>query len=157
VPIEPPIRLPDDFERRWRGAQRSATETIVNLGRAGELIGTRVTREVRKHGVPSSTALIILEILDGAGGELGVSEVAARSMVTRATLSGVFATLERERLVLRARGADDGRTTVLSLTARGRDVLYAALGPLHRAETSWCAALSEADRERLIQLLAAFR
>jgi DNA-binding MarR family transcriptional regulator len=148
------LRVEPDFEQRWPGAECSATEVIINLGQAGERVGALVARTVRRYGIPSSTALIVLEILEGAGSALTPSEIAARSFVTRPTLSGVFDTLQRRGLISRTADTRDKRSARLSITADGQDVLKRALTTLHQAEAGWCRDLSTAERAAVIQALA---
>jgi DNA-binding MarR family transcriptional regulator len=148
------LRVEPDFEQQWPGAERSATEVIINLGRAGEEVGARVARTVRAYGIPSSTALNILEILRGAGAALTPSELAERSFVTRPTLSGVFNTLLRRGLISRTTDARDKRSARLAITPAGDTALARALAELHRAEARWCRDLNVTQRKSLIRALA---
>lgn len=154
-PPEPPepIRVEADFEATWPGAQRSATEVVLNLGRAGEAVAALVDQIVRGHGIPSRTALIVLEILGGSPEPLTPGQVAQRSFVGGSTLSGVYTTLERHGLISRTRRADDRRSARLAITRRGRRTVESALRDLHQAERRWVAGLSAADRETLIRAL----
>jgi len=148
------LRVGPDFEKQWPGAESSATEVIINLGRAGEKVGTLVAQTVRPYGIPSTTALIVLEVLAGADTALTPSELADRSFVTRPTLSGVFDTLQRRGLIERTADTHDKRSARLSITPAGRDVLERALTELHQAETRWCRDLSAAQRTALVRALA---
>lgn len=149
-----PIRLEPDFETSWPGAQRSATEVVLNLGRAGETVGAMVDQVVRRHGVPSRTALVVLEILRGSDEPLTPSQIAQRSFVGGSTLSGVFTTLQRHGLVERMRSAADGRSFRLTITPEGIRTVESALLDLHRAEAEWVSGLSAKEREALIRGLA---
>ena len=148
------IRLSDDFEQRFPNAQRSATEVIRNLARAGESVSSLIARVVRPYGIPSATAYMVLEILDGEPMMITPSEVADRSLVGRATVSGVLNTLTRYGLVVRTPATQDRRSVHLVITREGRERLRRARLELHALESRWCAELSEDERERLIALVA---
>lgn len=148
------IRAPQDFEQRFPRAERSATEVIRNLQRAGESVSGLIAQAVRPYGIPSATALMVLEILAAEPMTMTPSEVAERSLVGRATVSGVLNTLTRYGLVVRTPDTRDRRSIQLVITPEGRERLRQARAELHALESRWCRALTEADRQQLIALLA---
>lgn len=147
------VRVNPDFEDEWPGSSASATEIVLNVVRTGEALGARVDAMARAAGLPSVTAMIVLEVLRGAGEPLHPATVAERCFLSRPALSSVMDTLERRGHLVRRIHVEDRRRVLVSITEEGRTVLEALLPELHRAEASWVAGLTEADRHRLLGLL----
>lgn len=87
--------------------------------------------------------------------EAGVSpsELADRSGVTRATITGLLDGLSREKLVLRQDDTGDRRKAVVRLTRRGRNHLEAMLPEYYRQVAELMRELSDDDKVQLIGLL----
>ncbi len=147
------IRVPDGFEEEWPGSQVSATEVVLNVLRAGEVMHARVDACVRQCGLPSITALIVLEVLRGERGPLTPSEVAARCVLSRPALTGVMTTLEGRGYLRRYPHPRDRRRQQVEITPQGTVVTERLLPVLHRAEVAWAAGLPKADREVLLDHL----
>ena len=122
-------------------------------GTDGEALTTLVDSFVRQRGLPSSTALIVLEVLRGNGGPLAPSVVAARCFLSRPALSGVMDTLERHGLLRRYPDQSDRRRTLVELTPLGKETLERLLPDLHRAEVSWTEGLTEGQKAALLGTL----
>jgi len=146
-------RVPDGFDTEWPGASASATEVVLNLIRAGEELNARVDAFVRRYGLPSSTALIVLEVLRGEGTALTPSTIAARSFVSRSALTGVMHTLQRRGLLTRSAHPGDLRRTAVEITPAGTRLLEQLLPELHRAEVEWTKTLSPRQQADLLHLL----
>jgi DNA-binding MarR family transcriptional regulator len=144
------FRVPAGFEGEWPGSNALATEVVLNVIRAGEALSSRVDAYVRSRGLPSSTALIVLEVLRGAGGPLQPSVIAQRSFLSRPALSSVLDTLERRELLSRETHADDRRRVQVRISAKGVAVIEALLPDLHRQEVGWTDGLT--DRQRGVLL-----
>ena len=80
-------------------------------------------------------------------------EVARLAGVSRASVSGVLNTLERDRLIVRHRSSVDGRIVTVHLTERGRRATVDAFRQNHDLEREWFAGLTPAELETLIGLL----
>lgn len=149
-----PLRVNPDFEREWPGSQRSATELVLNLMRTADTISTHVNQIARRHDIPSSTAMILLEILHGTPAGLTPSQLAQRCFVTRPTLSGILDTLLRRKMIERTATVHDRRSSTLTITQHGSDKLEQTLRELHQLEAGLCSQLTPARRENVIQALA---
>ena len=148
---DPIIRVPPGFEAEWSGAQADATEIILNVIRTGEALLNLVEAFVKARGLPSSSALIVLEILRGEGGPLTPSEVASRGFLSRPALSGVMTTLEHRGLLRRSPHPTDRRQTLVEITAKGLHVLEKLLPELHRAEVTWTSGLTKTQKATLLR------
>jgi DNA-binding MarR family transcriptional regulator len=82
------------------------------------------------------------------------ADLAAAAGVSRATMTGLLDTLERDGLVVRQPDQQDRRMMLVQMTDRGRTVL-AGLLPLHfQTVAELFSPLSESERQTLVQLLA---
>jgi DNA-binding MarR family transcriptional regulator len=147
------IRVNEDFEDQWPGSRALATEVVLNVVRAGDALTARVDALVRRSGLPSATALIVLEVLRGEGRPLQPSVVAERCFLSRPALSSVMATLERRGLLRRAMHPGDRRGVLVEITSKGKAIMRRLLPNLHRAEAEWVSGLSEPDQAELLRHL----
>jgi DNA-binding MarR family transcriptional regulator len=148
------FRVNPGFEQEWPGASAGATEVVLNVIRAGDALAARVDELARQHGLPSSTSVIVLEVLRGAGEPLQPSEVARRCFLSRPALSSVMQTLEKRGQLTRAVHTEDRRRVRVEITPAGRAALERLLPELHRAEAEWISRVAEAERETLLRLIS---
>ncbi|MFD3925696.1 MarR family winged helix-turn-helix transcriptional regulator [Streptomyces sp. NPDC058614] len=80
-------------------------------------------------------------------------QVAEVSGMSRAAVSALVNTLERDGLVRKGRAAYDGRALELSLTESGREAIASAFLAHNEREREWGSALSEDEKHTLIELL----
>ena len=105
-------------------------------------------REAQRAGVSALDAQLLGAVKNNPG--IGVSALAEREQMTRASMSGHVKRLAAAGWIARAApSADDRRRAGLTLTARGAKALEA----IRRRRNDWLAArlarLSAADREAL--------
>jgi DNA-binding MarR family transcriptional regulator len=86
-------------------------------------------------------------------GPLEPRALAHLSAVSRASISSVLNTLQRDDLVERRRESSDRRVVTVVLTDRGRAVVADAFREHNRREQAWLAGLSAAEQQRLARLL----
>lgn len=147
------FRVPPGFEDEWEGASTDATEVVLNVIRVGEALTTLVDAFVRSRGLPSSTSLIVLEVLRGEGAPLAPSVVASRCFLSRPALSGVMDTLERRGLLRRSVDPSDRRRARVEITPEGIRRVEGLLPGLHQAEVAWTAALTPQQKDDLLDHL----
>ncbi len=86
-------------------------------------------------------------------GELEPREISRLSDVSRASVSSVLNTLERDGLVVRLRESHDRRLVTVRLTERGERDLLSTFVAHHQREKQWSAALSVDERQQLTKLI----
>jgi DNA-binding MarR family transcriptional regulator len=86
-------------------------------------------------------------------GPLEPRTLARLSAVTRASISSVLNTLERDGLVRRRRASMDRRIVTVDLTPTGRAEVAAAFRDHNARERDWTSALTGAERRELAGLL----
>jgi DNA-binding MarR family transcriptional regulator len=84
---------------------------------------------------------------------LSPAEIAERTGVTRATVTGLIDTLERAELVARSPHSGDRRMTSVILTPHGEKLLERILPAHFRLMTWLMSGLDEAERKTFVQLL----
>jgi len=87
-------------------------------------------------------------------GPLDGTTAATLSGMSRAAVSNLAKTLDRDGLVQRAPDAADARAVVLSLTAAGESALRSTFRAHNARETAWTSALEPDERTTLVSLLA---
>jgi len=147
------VRVNKEFEDEWPGSSALATELVINLVRAGDVLTAKVDALVRGHGLPSATSLVVLEVLRGEGAPLRPSVVADRCFLARPAMSSVLDTLERRGLIERTTHPDDRRSALVAITKEGTATMERLLPDLHRAEVAWSSVLSERQQATLIRQL----
>lgn len=87
-------------------------------------------------------------------GPIDGKTAAALSGMSRAAVSHLVNTLERDGLVHRVQDPQDARAVVLSLTEQGEQSLRASFRSHNARETAWVSALEPEERRTLAALLA---
>lgn len=153
VAARQPIRLGPDFERDNPGASALSTTAVLNLVQVADRLTARVGVLARAAGIPSATALVVLEILRGADEPLPPYVVAERLFLHRATVTGLLDSLEARHLVQRGPHPTDRRMVLITLTPTARQLMNDLVPQLHRAERAWLAHLSADQQDSLLKLL----
>jgi len=134
----------------------SACEAFLHLLRAGDESARVVDAQLAKHNISQgrfSVLMILANRCEGDVQTLGPAELAEAAGVSRATMTGLIDTLERDGLVTREPATVDRRMMSVCLTTKGREQLAAIL-PDHFKRMAWLmATLSESERRDLVQLL----
>jgi DNA-binding MarR family transcriptional regulator len=98
---------------------------------------------------PGFRVLFVLWLVGPAEGK----RVAQLSGMSRAAVSALVNTLERDGLVTRRQADHDRRAVWLGLTAAGHDAISSAFQAHNEREQAWAATLTVAERATLIRLL----
>lgn len=105
----------------------------------------------------SPAARQALGALDGHDGPLSPGEVADRLLLTPGSITSLLDTLERRGLVDRAHDPDDRRRVLVQITDAGREMVDQFIPEAVALQAAAMSGLSEADRKRLIRILATVR
>ncbi|MEV4612988.1 MarR family transcriptional regulator [Kitasatospora sp. NPDC049258] len=133
-------------------ADPQAVLVAVRLMAAGARLGQASEVHFGRFGLSTGRYRLLADLED-CGGEKSPSQLAAGLGVTRATVTGLVDGLEREGLVARRSSREDGRGTVVVLTARGAQRLR-EMAPEHfRRLEAMVGGLSEVERGTFLELL----
>jgi DNA-binding MarR family transcriptional regulator len=129
-----------------------AMRLVLSLYRASNAMVYDLESAVhRPHGW-SWAGFRVLFVL-WVGGPLESKRVAQLAGMSRAAVSALVNTLERDDLVTRRKAGHDRRATELSLTATGEEVFVAAFAAHNEREQRWASALSDEEATQLTSLL----
>jgi homoprotocatechuate degradation regulator HpaR len=126
----------------------------MELLRAREAAMSRFRPVLRQHGLTEQQWRVVRALADSD--QIDASELARRSFLLAPSLTRILQFLERQKLVKRTPDRSDQRRSVLTLTAKGRQ-LFDAVGP--DSEDRYAEIEAEFGHERLealYELLAAF-
>lgn len=144
-----------EFERLLRAwavrTEPSADVEAISLVLLLSRLSTQVLNELdtrvhRPRGWSWSGFRIMLAVL--VMGPLEPRQVAPLAGVSRASISAVLNTLERDGLVERRRDSADRRVVTIVLTERGQDQVLTTYAEQHLLEREWAQTLSR-DEIRL--------
>jgi len=130
----------------------TAIQACIRLSRVASDLMDAFDANLARHGLSQGRFILMLMLLRNPEG-LRPAELAERSGVTRATITGLLSGLEKEGLVLRREHAEDGRMSVVRLSAKGRQRLEGMLPNHYRRIASLMSELSAEERTQLMGLL----
>lgn len=142
----------------------SACAVVLDLLRAGDEVFKVVDDHFSAHGLSEGrfTVLMLLNrnrLLQGGGNLKGTTpaELADFAGVTRATITGLVDTLEKDGLVVRKPDPQDRRMMNVEMTEKGVNLLQAMVPEHFQRVASIVSPLSCEERSLLQGLLAKIR
>src|SRR5688572_3678070 len=147
-----------EASREFPDLDPSATEVFLHLLRTGDEAFRIVDTHLAQHDISQGRFGVMMALWgncqrEGKAAPLTPAELADRTGVTRATITGLIDTLERSGLVARTPHTDDRRMMSVGLTKRGEKLL-AAIMPKHFRRMAWLMEpLSEGERKEFVRLL----
>lgn len=151
------------YERLQRLAQRfpqldaSALETCIGLLKMSSELTGAYDAHLSRHGLSMGRFMVLVRLFsfeETESGPLTPAELAEGSGVSRATMTGLLDTLEKDGLISRQDHPDDRRMYTVHLTAKARRLLDGMLPDHYRRIAALMAPLSEPERATLRALLA---
>jgi len=134
----------------------SACEVFLHLMRAGDEAFRVVDSHLAEHNISQGRFMVLMLLLNKSSGcphPKTPAELADLSQVTRATMTGLIDTLERDGLVTREPDRADRRMTSVTLTPKAHSLLEKILPKHFQRMSALMEPLSEAERKSLVQLL----
>lgn len=126
----------------------------LHLGHAG--LFQALDRALRRSEGITTAHQVILLVLEHEP-SLASSEVARRTGHSKSRLTGLVDTLEQLGLIARAPSTQDGRSTMLSLTEKGRAVVNRTKAGPREINEQILAPFSEEEREAIGRFLRQLR
>jgi DNA-binding MarR family transcriptional regulator len=149
------IQMPDDFYDQTPDANVLATEAVMNTMRTADMLFDRIGRLLRPLGVSAAGGLVLGILRDG--GPMPPSVLSERLIVTRATVTGVVDSLERNGFVRRSANPTDRRSLLVEITPAGLEVLRELRVLVHRNEKAWLSGFADPELRRYIDQLHAIQ
>jgi DNA-binding MarR family transcriptional regulator len=149
-----------EASREFPDLDPSATEVLLHLLRAGDEAFRVVDSQLADHDITQGRFGVLMALWGnlqrtGCAGAAALTpaELADRTGVTRATITGLVDSLERAGLVTRRPHPDDRRMMSVGLTKRGSGLLEKIM-PEHFRRMAWLVnPLTESERKTLVRLL----
>jgi DNA-binding MarR family transcriptional regulator len=154
---EPPPTVAEALRRRFVGPALLALEAVFALRLTAQQADNAVTEWMADSaGSPARFQILILLWASDAGG-VPHREIVRALGVTRATVSGLMAALERDGMLQSFIDRDDRRNLIAVLTPKGRAMLEKAIDVNGTALRGAFAALSAEELAMLTSLLRRVR
>lgn len=130
-----------------------ALEAFLVLLRVASDVLDALEAFLAKHGTSQGKFTVLMLLNRDPAGGISPSDLADRSGVTRATITGLLDGLCREKLVVREGDTGDRRKAVIRMTARGRKHLEAMLPDYYRQVACLMGPLEDGEKATLVELL----
>lgn len=134
----------------------SACEVFLHLLRAGDEAFRVCDATLSKHHVSPGRFTVLMLLFDKGTGQPRShtpAELAEHAGVTRATMTGLIDTLERDGLVTRTPDPTDRRMMSVTLTPHGLSRLQEILPGYFKRMGLLISVLSESERRTMVMLL----
>lgn len=138
----------------------SACEVFLHLMQAGDDAFRVVNAHLAEHNISQGRFMVLMLLLNKTANcpqPRTPAELADLAHVTRATMTGLVDTLERDGLVTREPDPNDRRQMSVTLTPKGQATLAAILPSHFKRMAALLQSLSDAERKTFLGLLAKIR
>ncbi|MDP1579531.1 MAG: MarR family transcriptional regulator [Candidatus Didemnitutus sp.] len=147
-----------EASKRFPELNPSACEAFLHLLRAGDEAFVAMERNLTAHNISHGrfgVLMLLAQNCDDCGGTgaMTPAELADQTRVTRATMTGLVDTLERDGFVSRTVDANDRRMMRVCLTPKAHAFLEKLLPGHFQLMASLMAPLSQTERKTLVTLL----
>jgi DNA-binding MarR family transcriptional regulator len=142
--------------RNFPDLDPSACEAYLNLLRAGDEAYRQSESFFNDHDISPGRFTVLMLLYDKLRGEplpQTPADLAEKAGVTRATITGLVDTLERDGLVTREHDSADRRMMLVHLTHKGHAALKEILPGHFKHMAALMAPLTEHERKTLVRLL----
>jgi DNA-binding MarR family transcriptional regulator len=143
--------------RRFPGLDASACYTYLQLLRTGDELLALDEQVLTSYGTRHGRFNLLMVLLHCSDGEATPAGLAAKTGVTRATISGLLDGLEKDGLIARRPDPEDRRLIRVHLTVLGHDFLDKIRPGYCRWLSSIVEPLNEEERQQLVMLLEKIR
>ena len=156
LPFDPIQEARRHWEARWGPDATPSMVAVTSIMRAQQIVLARLNEVLAEWDLtfPRYEALMLLHF--SSSGSLPMGKMGERLQVHRTSITNVVDGLERQGYVERAPHEHDRRTTLATITARGREVAGAATLALN-AMSFGTEPLGTAEMEEIFGLLRGLR
>lgn len=139
--------------KRYPSLAPSAVEAFLHLLRTSTDLTAAFDAVHASHQLSSGRFFVLLLLHRAERGPVTPADLAERAGVTRATITGLLDTLERDGLVRREDTPADRRMMHVRLTAAGQGYIERVLPDYFRRISMAMSLLSEAEHHTLVRLV----
>jgi DNA-binding MarR family transcriptional regulator len=145
------------YSRRYPNVNPDALEVYFNLLRVASDVLEGLESYYALHGTSQGRFTVLALLNRDPDQPLCPANLADRSGVTRATMTGLLQGLEAEGLIKRTASADDKRMSYVALTAKGRKYVDSVLPDLFRRLGNLMEGVGEKEGRTLVKSLEKVR
>jgi DNA-binding MarR family transcriptional regulator len=157
LPPEPPPTVMEALCKRFAGQDFPALDLVFALRMTAQQVDNTITEWMADSaGTPARFQILARLWASGASG-IPHKEIVKALEVTRATVSGLMTSLERDGLVKSSVDRDDRRNLIAILTSRGRAIFEKAIDTNVASLRAAYATLSADEQATLMSLLQRLR
>lgn len=145
-----------DVSRQYPELNPASCEAFLYLLRTGDELARGAHSYFSRNNISNGRFLVLILLFDCARGMPTArtpAELADLACCTRATMTGLIDTLERDGLVRRVPDEHDRRMMHVEITDHGKSVVHGLLPEHFRRITHVMSALSEDESRMLVRLL----
>lgn len=151
--------LPDDtliaaFQIRYPEMDASAVKAFLHLMRTGSDVLRAAEGMFARYGISQGRFCVLIVLHRSPFDAIGLSSLAEKVGVTRATVTGLVDNLEKDGFLERLPDPDDRRRMQVRMTDRGRSLMESILPDYYRRVSQLMADVDEESRARLAGILA---
>ena len=154
LPFDPIARADDLWKQRWGSVPSMAA--ITSIMRAHQILLAQVDAVVKPYGLTFARYEALVLLTFSKSGELPMSKIGERLMVHPTSVTNTVDRLVRSGLVAKRPNPNDGRGTLASITAKGREVVEAATRDLMAMDFG-LSAYGEDECREIFDLLRPLR
>jgi DNA-binding MarR family transcriptional regulator len=152
VPNHLTIQIASNFDALYPTASAKATESAMNLVFTADLLLKRISTLLQPLNLTPTSALV-LSMLANSEMPLPPHEIAARLIISRATVTGLLDSLERREYICRLPHQSDRRMVLIEITEAGRQAVDEFRPIVHQHQKEWFEVLNEREQQQLIDTL----
>ena len=142
-----------ESSRRYPELDPSAMEAFLHLMRTSTELSAAFDVIHASHNISQGRFIVLMLLNRNPGKPVNPADLADRAGVTRATMTGLIDTLERDGLVKREHTLDDRRMMLVRLTAEGRGYFDKMLPDYFRRVALVMSQLTPDERKMLVSLM----
>lgn len=143
----------EKFAQRYPDADITAVVTFLHLLRTATDLSNALDAYLQQHALLQGRWWVLILLMREDDRIAAPSTLADKAGVSRATMTGLIDSLERDDLVERVPDPEDKRRLAVHLTAAGQAKLDEVMPDYYRRIRQLMLPLSEADRQQFITLL----
>ena len=142
-----------ESSRRYPELDPSAMEAFLHLMRTSTELSEGFDTLHASHNISHGRFIVLMLLNRDPEKPVNLADLADRSTVTRATMTGLIDTLERDGFVKREHAPDDRRMMLVQLTTKGRNFLDEILPDYFRQVAAVMSQLTPDERKILVSLM----
>jgi DNA-binding MarR family transcriptional regulator len=139
--------------RKYPSLDASAADAYLHLLHTGDEVFALKSKFLQERGISQGRLTVMMILNDPHRGVMTPASLAEASDVTRATMTGLLDTLEKDKLIVREQDKEDRRTVIVRLTPKGTALIEGLLPDYFRLVAAMMSGLDEVERTQLTTLL----